>query len=299
MEVTGATLRTLGTGFKTNYQNGFDEVDPSWNKIAEEIPSTTASNEYGWLGEWPSLREWIGDRLIKALTGHSYTIKNKEFESTVGVKATDIEDDNLGIYAGRFKAMGRAAARWPDELVWPALAAGFSSECYDGQFFFDTDHPVGDPAEGNVKTVSNMQAGGGDPWFLLDTSQALMPLILQMRKRPVFTQQVDANTSERVFMKGQHLYGVDGRANVGYGFWQMAFASKAELNEDNFKAAYAAMTSLENDQGGKLAIKPTLLVVGSSNQWKADELLKKARKANGEDNILQGKVDGFVSPYLA
>lgn len=299
MEITGATLATLGVGFKTNYQAGFDEVGPSWQKIAEEIGSTTASNEYGWLGEWPSLRPWIGDRLVKALSGHSYTIKNKEFESTVGVRKPHIEDDNLGVYSARFKAMGRASARWPDELVWPALPAGFNAACYDGQSFFDTDHPVGDPAEGNVKTVSNMQGGAGDPWFLLDTSQALMPIILQMRKKPVFNQMTDPNSSERVFMKNEFIYGVDARANVGYGFWQMAFASKAELNEDNFKAAYEAMTSLENDQGGKLAIKPTLLVVGSSNQWKAAELLEQTRKANGEDNILKGKVDGFVSPYLA
>lgn len=298
MDITGANLQTLGVGFKTNYQDGFKEVEPSWNMIAEEVPSTTAGNEYGWLGDWPSLKPWIGDRQIKQLEGHSYALKNEPFEGTVGVKGTDIDDDNLGVYASRFKAQGRAAARWPDELVWPALANGFSATCYDGQNFFDTDHPVGDPAAGNVQTVTNMQAGGGAPWYLLDTMQAIKPLILQMRKKPDFKQMTDPSTSERVFMKNQYLYGVDARANVGYAFWQMAFGSKAELTDANFKAASTSMSSLENDQGGKLVIKPTLLVVGSSNEWKARELIENSRKTDGTDNVLKGIIKLHVSPYL-
>lgn len=299
MEITGANLQALGVGFKSNYQAGFDEITPTWQMVAEEITSTTAQNDYGWLGDWPSLRPWIGDRLIKQLAGHGYAIKNEPFESTVGIKATDIEDDNLGVYASRFKAQGRAAARWPDELVWPALPAGFETTCYDGQNFFDTDHPVGDKAEGDVKTVSNMQAGGSAPWFLLDTTQALKPVILQMRKKPDFKEMTDPKSSERVFMKNEYLYGIDARANVGYSFWQMAFASMAALTEENFKAAYQSMTGLENDRGGKLAIKPNLLVVGSSNEWKARELLEQARKTGGEDNILKGITSLHVSAHLA
>jgi phage major head subunit gpT-like protein len=299
MEITGANLQTLGVGFKSNYQTGFNEVSPTWNMVAEEVTSTTASNEYGWLGQWPSLRKWVGDRVVKALAGHKYAIENEDFENTVGVLKKHIEDDNLGVYSALFQAQGRAAARWPDELVWPALPAGFNTACYDGQNFFDTDHPVGDKAEGNLRTVSNMQDGGGAPWFLLDTTQALKPIILQMRKKPEFAQMTDPNSSERVFMKNEYLYGIEARANVGFSFWQMAFGSKADLNEANFKAAYQAMTDLENDQGGKLAIKPNLLVVGSSNQWKARELLDQARKTGGEDNILKGITELFVSAHLA
>lgn len=299
MDINETNLRALGTGFRQNYQKGFGDVSPSWNMVAEEVPSTTAENEYGWLGEWPSLREWIGERLVKELSGDSYKLRNRPFESTVSVKADDIDDDNIGIYATRFAAMGRAAARWPDELVWPALPAGFGLKCYDGQNFFDEDHPVGTEANGTLRTVSNMQPGAGAPWFLLDTTQALKPLIFQLRKKPQFNELTDENASETAFMKGRYLYGVKARANVGYGFWQMAHGSKADLNEANFKAAHSAMTSLENDEGGKLAIQPSLLVVGSSNEWKARELLENSRKTDGTDNVLKGMVRLHVSPYLA
>ena len=40
-----------------------------------------------------------------------------------------------------FEEMGRAAATHPDELVFETVANGFTEECFDGQPFFDTDHP--------------------------------------------------------------------------------------------------------------------------------------------------------------
>ncbi|EFO30940.1 major head subunit [Roseibium sp. TrichSKD4] len=298
MDITAQNLNALSVGFRKNYQDGLTEYTPTWNMIADEIPSTSSENEYGWLGDWPSLREWIGERVIKQLSGESYKIRNKPFESTVEVDKYKIQDDNIGVYAGRFKAMGRAVSRWPDEVVWPVLSAGFSTTCYDGQNFFDTDHPVGSEQSGKRRTVSNMQDGNGPAWFLLDLSQAVKPIVWQLRLKPEFSQLIDPNSSERVFMKNKFLYGVEARANAGYSFWQMAFGSRAELNEENFKAAVSAMTSLENDEGGKLAIRPTLLVVGSSNQWKARELLETARKQDGSDNILKGAVKLQVSAYL-
>ena len=41
--------------------------------------------------------------------------------------------------------------------------------CYDGQNFFDTDHPVGE--QGSQETVSNVQTGAGPAWYLLDTTR--------------------------------------------------------------------------------------------------------------------------------
>ena len=47
------------------------------------------------------MREWIGDREIQNLSASDYTIKNKDYELTVGVDRNDIEDDTLGIYNHR------------------------------------------------------------------------------------------------------------------------------------------------------------------------------------------------------
>jgi phage major head subunit gpT-like protein len=47
--------------------------------------------------------------------------------------------------------MGNAAALHPDDLVFGLLPKGFSTLCYDGQYFFDADHKDGDsPVQSNV-----------------------------------------------------------------------------------------------------------------------------------------------------
>ena len=38
------------------------------------IKSTTKSNTYGWLGKFPSLRKWVGDRVIESMKAHGYQI---------------------------------------------------------------------------------------------------------------------------------------------------------------------------------------------------------------------------------
>lgn len=297
MIINRQSLTTLTTGFKGSFQIGFEGVAPMWNRVATLVPSATASEEYAWLGAFPGMREWIGERQIKNLAQHGYSIKNRKFESTVSVPKTSIEDDQFGIYAPMMQELGRSAAEHPDTLVFSLLKAGFATNCYDGQFYFDTDHPVVG-ADGVESSVSNVQAGSGAPWFLLDTRRALKPLIFQERKKPQFVAKDDP-ADDRVFMKDEYVYGTDSRCNVGFGFWQMAFGSKADLTEANLQAAYAAMTSFKGDEGRPLGILPNLLVVHPNLKFKADELLKAQMKAGGASNIMQGLVDSMASPWLA
>lgn len=297
MDINRATLDALTTGFRKDYSTGFAGVSPMWNKVATRIPSSTSKNTYVWLGDFPGMREWIGDRQIKKFAEHDYSITNKDFEQTIGVERNTIEDDEFGIYGPMFTEMGRAAAVHPDQLVFATMAAGFDTPCYDGQNFFDTDHPVG--TEGNMATVSNMQAGGGAPWFLLDTSRSLKPFIFQERKKPSRLIRMDKEDDENVFMRKQFIYGIDSRCNTGYGFWQMAYASKAALDATNFTAARAAMRALTDDEGKPLGIEPRLLVTGVSNSDAAEEILKPERNAAGATNILKGAVEHVVVPWLA
>lgn len=298
MEITGANLSDLGVSFNTHFNKGREEIKETWPVIAEEVPSSGSEEKYGWLADMPELRKWVGDRVIKELSGFDYSIPNEDFEATVGVKKNDIVDDKYAIYGKRFQAMGRSGGKWKDRMAWPMLALGFEEKCFDGQNFFDTDHPVGSKENGNLRTVSNMQAGAGDPWFLLDTTQILMPILIQMRQDLEFAAQEDPNTSESVFMRKKYLYGVDGRAGVGFSLWQTAFGSKAELNAENFEAAKKAMQSFKNDEDVPMGVKPNLLVVGASNEGKARKLILQEKTAGGEDNIWHKAVDIHISAWL-
>lgn len=222
MIVNGETLRTLNITYSALFQNGFKTVADDWNKIAMKAPSSTLASEYGWLGMFPQVREWIGDRTIQGMTAHGYRIVNRDFELTISVKRNDIEDDNIGIYAAMMQEFGRSVGDHPNQLVMGLLAAGFSTTCYDGQYFFDVDHPVID-ANGNNISVANtdLVAGNGPAWYLLDTSRAMRPLIFQER-RPFNFVAKDKPNDDNVFFKKEYVYGTDGRCNVGYGFWQLA-----------------------------------------------------------------------------
>lgn len=298
MLITPQSMRSLYTGFSAAFSGGFAGVAPSYARVATTVPSTTRSNEYGWLGQIPRVREWIGDRVINNLTAHGYTLRNKPFELTVGVKRDDIEDDNVGIYAPLFTELGRAAASFPDELVWPTLAAGFTTACYDGQYFFDTDHPVIGADGVTVSSVANTSGGSGTAWYLLDTSRAIKPLIFQSRKPLSNLVRLDRETDEAMFMEGKALYGVDGRCNAGYGLWQLAHASKQTLDAANYEAARAAMTGMKGDHARPLGLMPNLLVVPPTLEGAGRDLLSLKTLPNGGDNKWYGTAELHVCPWL-
>lgn len=291
MIINAANLQILFQALKTSFNTGFRDVKSYWQQIATMVPSTTSEEKYGWMGQWPQLREWIGDRHIKSIETHDYSIKNKKFESSVGIPRDKIDDDQYGIFAPFFESMGYAAATHPDQLVFALLAAGFSTLCYDGQYFFDTDHPA------NGGSVSNMQAGAGVPWYLLDTRRPLKPLIFQKRRDYDLKSMVKMD-DEQVFMRDEYRYGVDARVNVGYGFWQQAFGSKATLDDTNFNAAYAAMMATPSDEGVPLGVKPNILVCGPANRSNALEVVKAERRANGATNTNRDAVDVMVVEWL-
>lgn len=297
MIINRSTLDHLTRGFKASFQRGFAGVAPLWGKVATLVPSSTASEDYGWLGKIPGMREWIGDRQINNLKQHDYNIKNKSFENTVGVDRDHIDDDQFGIYAPMMETLGQTAAEHPDILVFGLLAAGFATRCYDGQYFFDADHPV-IGADGQTASVSNLQAGSDAPWFLLDTRRPLKPLIYQERKKPNFVA-LNQDTDENVFMRKEYLYGVDSRCNVGFGFWQMAFGSKAALSAENFEAAYAAMGAFKGDHGSPLGVRPNLLVVGPGLSGAARKIVEAQLINGGDSNTNYKRVDLLEVPWLA
>ncbi|TCS69764.1 phage major head subunit gpT-like protein [Sulfuritortus calidifontis] len=298
--ITPALITSLRTGFSKAFQDALAATPTDWEKVATRAPSSNASNTYGWLNQFPKLREWVGDRVVKDMAAQGYTVTNKLYEGTVGVRRTDIEDDNVGIYTPLFAEMGRAAKAHGDELVFGLLAAGESTLCYDGQNFFDTDHPVYPNVDGTgtVTTVSNLQAGTGAPWYLLDTSRALKPLIFQERTTPEL-EAMTATNDEGVFVRDEYRYGIRYRCNAGFGFWQMAYKSKATLDAANFNAAMAAMMGIIADGGRPLGVKPTVLVVPPSLRAAAIEIVKNERLASGASNPNFGVVDLIVSPWVA
>lgn len=297
MLINSGNLATLFTGFNASFQRGLGQAASQWDRVATRVPSSTKVEEYGWLGKLPSVREWIGDRIVHNAAAHDYTIKNKSHELTIGVDRDDIEDDQFGIYAPLFEEMGMSTAGHTDNLVFDLLKAGFAENAYDGQFFFDTDHPVIDE-NGNEISVANTDGGAGVPWFLLSTNRALKPLIFQDRKTFEFVAK-DKPTDDNVFSKKEFQYGVDGRNNVGFGFWQMAWGSQQTLDKANYRIAREALMEMKGDHGRPLGITPTLLVVPPALEFNGLEILNSERDAAGATNVYRGTAELINVPWLA
>lgn len=279
MQITIENLESLRTGFKTDFQDGLPKSEPTFEAFATPVTSSTKLETYGFLGDFPIFRRWVGEKHVKAMEEKSYILTNEDFEVTRGIKKKQIVDDNLGLYSALIRGWGDSAGALKDRLCYEALANGHVRPCYDGQNFFDTEHPVGNAL------VSNMSGdGSGNPWYLIDASQALKPVIMQVRQEPELMMVVDPQDSH-VVLTGEFLISAEARAAAGYTFWQLGHRCTAALNQANYVAAYQAMEALTDDEGEPLGLRATHVIVGKSNKSAARTLFKKANLTGGESNI--------------
>lgn len=286
---------TLSAVFNAAFQGA---PEAWWRQLAMMVPSTGYSIDYKFLLDFPGMREWIGDRVIKSLEGKRWEVVNKDWEATIGVKKNHIEDDQLGLYNPIVAALGEEAAFHPNELFAGLIAGGGAGLCFDGQFFFDIDHPVGDG------TDSNYDAGASTAWYLLDVRRQIKPFIFQSRQ-PVKLNRLDQDQDQNVFMRKEYLFGVDARYEAAYGMWQLAYKSTQALGATYYAAARAAMMGFANAEGRKLGIRPNLLVVPPSLEGTARELLNNqfiigdATAGGSKENVWRGTADLLVISELA
>lgn len=272
MILNAKNIAGLFTGFETSFNKGFEGADSHYSAISMLVQSTSSQNTYAWMGQLPKFREWLGDRILQNLMAHSYTLVNKDYENTITVGRNDIEDDKYGVFAPLFEEMGRLSREHPDELIFSLLKKGFEEKCYDGKPFFSETHDV--LVDGNnAVPASNFQTGEAEPWFLLDCSRAMRPMVFQERKPYKFVA-LDQMDDENVFMRKHFIYGVDARVNAGFGLWQLAYASKQPLSYESFTAARSAMRSLKGDYDRPLGIKPTHLVVSPAYEEEARSIVE-------------------------
>lgn len=152
--VDKATIANVFISLKTTFQNAFDAAPSVWEKIAMKVPSTSSKNDYSWLSNFPKMRRWVGEKYVKSLKAYNYSVINEDWEATIEVKRNDIKDDQLAGYAVQAQSAGQSAKQLPDEIVIELVNGGFTALCYDGQYFFDTDHDVAGASVSNKLTVA-------------------------------------------------------------------------------------------------------------------------------------------------
>ena len=138
---TGISSRAI---IGTFYQKLEEKAGASWiDKIAMRFNSNQESETYKWLGMTPAMREWIGGRDAKGFLENGITIKNKTYEATLEVSVDDLRRDKTSQLNVRIAELAtRAITHWKS-LLSTIIINIANALCYDGQYFFDTDHSEG------------------------------------------------------------------------------------------------------------------------------------------------------------
>jgi phage major head subunit gpT-like protein len=149
---------TLERGLRAAFIKAFNNAENPSDVMPFILETTSdgADEAYGWLGQAPSMNEWVDERKLKSLNSFNYKLVNKDYEATLSVDRNALDDDRLGAVQVRINDLATKARIHPRKLFFAALLAGTSELCYDGQPFFSASH-----VEGDSGTQSNIQTGTG------------------------------------------------------------------------------------------------------------------------------------------
>ena len=247
MIINQSNLHGLTTGFSAAFNKAMSEVNPDYKDIATVTSSSTAANDYAWLGQNPGMKEWIGVREVQHISEYGYTIKNKSFERTIGINRDAIEDDQYGIYAPMFSMMGQEAGEHYNDLVFGMLTKGFTEKCYDGKTFFAADHVSGE------KDFSNTSTAALSTESFLVARQAMMSITGDQNKplKLVPDLLVVSPKNEMVAKKILEASLIDGTTNITQNLAKIKVAT--ELSGDNEDAWFLLCT--------KKFLKPIILQI--------------------------------------
>lgn len=131
------------------FQNYDSAIKASWaSTVSNVFQSMSAVEKYAGVGNAPALREWVGGKLAKSLAEYSQTVANKDYEATLEVFTKDLRRDKTSQLLPKIQSLAFRAAQHDEKLlsaiIEGAEAATAGGLAYDGQYFIDTDHSVGD-----------------------------------------------------------------------------------------------------------------------------------------------------------
>lgn len=99
--------------------------------------------DYAWLGMVPQMSQKAGEKKFSQLRDVGWTVRNVEYQAGIALPKKHILYDKTTQVQTRVNELAdRTNAHWLS-LIAPLIIAGESAVCYDGQYFFDTDHSEG------------------------------------------------------------------------------------------------------------------------------------------------------------
>jgi phage major head subunit gpT-like protein len=160
----------LEKGLQVEFMKALDELGKKpWMQELEALflptKSTAVSEKYGFFGDFPQVKEWVGPKTAAGLKDYDFTIKNKDWYNAVEVDRNELEDDQTGLLKSKVEAVVRGLADWKFDLLSQLIINGATGLAYDGIPFFSD--ATGDRLNDNLLAgtgatlISNIQVDLG------------------------------------------------------------------------------------------------------------------------------------------
>jgi phage major head subunit gpT-like protein len=127
---------------------------PDW--LASRRPSNADQETYAGFGFAPGVREMLGGRVNRSVPQYSYTLTNKEWESSVVVDYKTRKFQKNNDVTNLLANMGRKARAYPLKLATAVLEANTAAAAYDSLAIFHASHL--DPGAPYATAQTNLDA---------------------------------------------------------------------------------------------------------------------------------------------
>lgn len=147
------------------FKESYDARPVLRGELAMTVPSTTAEEEYAWIGGVRGMEKWQGDRKGVQLPDRSFKLANEHWEDNLRINRDHLEDDQTGQYIQMAGEMGINAADHPDGLLCTLLDKGSTAGyvAYDNVVFFSAAHKEGENTNDNTDSETVASANTTEP----------------------------------------------------------------------------------------------------------------------------------------
>jgi phage major head subunit gpT-like protein len=235
MIINGATLESLRVGLQATFQAAFTVVTSPWEAFTQKMTTTNDSESFNWLEGMPSVKAWVDDAQFETFAAQAWEIAIKKWQVGITLAREDIVDDKLNQVLSRVNDLGGVVKRHPGTLVYTKIKAGDAALCFDGEYFFDTDHPgtqsnkiTGALTTTTLNQMMDLFANRRDRYgnrIESKMTHLVVPPALRMTARAILepttlasgASNLDANAVQLI-VEPELAYGTDGSAVKWYGF---------------------------------------------------------------------------------
>ncbi len=209
----------------TAFVRAYDAIaePPPIAPALEIIGSKGRVENYPWLFPPPLLHLWKGYRQYAILGETNYRVPNQTYTAEFECMLEDLEDAQIDGFKMQAASMARGAKEWAGIQALITLAAGQTTQCFDGSNFFATSHTVGTGNNIVAGTAAGTDGVTHAAAFLVTKNKLVKPLLWQNRTPPNFKTDAGSLEADKLRMV---KWWSDLRGAAGFGFWWDAILVK-------------------------------------------------------------------------